>query len=176
MIFLTVGTQLPFDRLARAVDNWCAERPDHEVIGQIGEPGRNGYRPTHFEWWPFVEPSEFVRRLDQSSVIVAHAGMGSIISAMLHAKPIVIMPRRDEFGEHRNNHQYATAKSFSERPLVHVAMTETDLPSRIEAALRSPAASAGDDFSRFAETSLIDAIRTTIVSAGRQGGSRSARQ
>jgi len=175
MIFLTVGTQLPFDRLVRAVDDWCVHMPEHEVTGQIGDPGSTGYRPRHFDWWPFVEPNEFMRRFDQASIVVAHAGMGSIITALLQAKPIVIMPRRDDLGEHRNDHQYATAKSFTGRALVHVAMTEDELPSRIETALNSPGAAAGDVLGHFAETSLLEAIRTSIVTAPRRNRHRNAR-
>lgn len=175
MIFLTVGTQLPFDRLVRAVDDWCAVSAPCAVFGQIGEPGRAGYRPKHFDWWPFVDPEEFRRRFDQASVIVAHAGMGSIITALLHQKPIVIMPRRDDLGEHRNDHQYATAKSFANRPLVHVAMTEQELPAQIDMALKSPAAKAGEGLGRFAERSLIEAIQTSIVTAPRRHSYRSAR-
>ena len=175
MIFLTVGTQLPFDRLVRAMDDWCAAAPHCGVVGQIGEPGSKGYRPKHFDWYPFVDPEECQRRFDQASVIVAHAGMGSIITALLHSKPIVIMPRRDDLGEHRNDHQYATAKSFAGKPLVHVAMTEQELPWRIETALKSPAAKPGEGLGHFAQSSLIEAIKTSIVTAPRRRSARSLR-
>ena len=175
MIFLTVGTQLPFDRLAQAVDEWCVLWPEHEVIGQIGEPGRHGYHPTHFEWWSFIDPSEFMRRFDGATAIVAHAGMGSIITALLHAKPIVIMPRRGNLGEHRNDHQYATAKAFANHALVQVAMAEDQLPSRIEMALMPSATAAGSGLGRFAESSLIDAIRMSIITAPERGSSKSSR-
>ena len=45
MIFVTVGTQLPFDRLVRAVDAWAAEHPQVDVFGQIGPAS---FRPKHF--------------------------------------------------------------------------------------------------------------------------------
>ena len=36
MIFLTIGSHEPFDRLVRYVDEWCAERGrDDAVFGQI---------------------------------------------------------------------------------------------------------------------------------------------
>ena len=35
MIFATVGTQLPFDRLIAAVDRWAGTRPGREVFAQI---------------------------------------------------------------------------------------------------------------------------------------------
>jgi UDP-N-acetylglucosamine transferase subunit ALG13 len=39
--------------------------------------------------------------------------MGTIISAAELGKRIVILPRRAELGEHRNNHQLATASRLS---------------------------------------------------------------
>ena len=41
-LFLTVGTQLPFDRLTRAVDAWLDDHPEYadHVFGQIGPVGR----------------------------------------------------------------------------------------------------------------------------------------
>ncbi len=59
MIFLTVGTQLPFDRLVAAVDAWAARQPGQEVFGQISDPGPAGYRPKHFAWVADLDPAAF---------------------------------------------------------------------------------------------------------------------
>ncbi len=48
MIFVTVGFQLGFDRLIKAMDNWCQSSGHEDVFGQLGELGENGYRPEHF--------------------------------------------------------------------------------------------------------------------------------
>ena len=37
MIFVTVGTQLPFERLIEAVADWSARNPGQRVIAQTGE-------------------------------------------------------------------------------------------------------------------------------------------
>ncbi|MCG8094946.1 MAG: glycosyl transferase family 28, partial [Candidatus Thiodiazotropha endolucinida] len=58
---------------------------------------------------------------------VAHAGMGSILSSLSLGKPIIIMPRKASLGEHRNEHQMATAKRFQNRPGVYVAWDEKQL-------------------------------------------------
>ena len=63
MIFLTVGTQLPFDRLVAAVDDWCAARGESDVFGQICDPGPDGYRPKHFEWVADLDPADQSVRL-----------------------------------------------------------------------------------------------------------------
>ncbi len=106
MIFTTVGTQLPFDRLIRSLDDCAAADADIEVFAQIG---RSNYQPEHFAWTRTMQPQEFRRRVAQCDTVVAHAGMGSIISAIEMGKRVIVMPRRASLGEHRNEHQLATA-------------------------------------------------------------------
>lgn len=160
MILLTVGSQLPFDRLARAMDDWCAATGRRDVIGQIGDPGAHGYRPTHYRWSAFLSPSELKQDLASADLIVAHAGMGSIITALSNSKPIVIMPRRAALGEHRNEHQLATASRFSGRGGIFVAEDETKLAGALDQALRAPRA--GATLSPYADNQFINAIRRYI--------------
>jgi UDP-N-acetylglucosamine transferase subunit ALG13 len=105
MIFATVGTQLPFDRLIRALDDWAGAHRDIEVFAQTG---RGDYKPRHMEWSHDLHPREFRCRLEACDAVVAHAGMGTIISAVELGKHVIVMPRRAELGEHRNDHQLAT--------------------------------------------------------------------
>lgn len=110
MIFLTVGTQLPFDRLTRAVDEWAAEHPDVQVFGQVGD---GAYQPKHMQFRAFISPRESEAHFRAAEIVVAHAGMGSIITALQHRKPIVVVPRRSDLGEHRNDHQVATVRRLA---------------------------------------------------------------
>lgn len=165
MIFLTVGTQLPFDRLTRAVDDWCAANPSAHVIGQIADPGSEGFRPQHFEWQSFIEPAEFDRRFDEADLIVAHAGMGSIITALTRAKPVLIMPRRANLREHRNDHQLATADRFADRPGVHVAHDEESVGPWLSRLLAMPERGDSPRLSPFASPQLLEAIRAFIQSS-----------
>lgn len=129
MIFVTVGTQLPFDRMVSAIDQWASRTGRDDVFAQIG-PSK--YKPSHIQFAEFLPADECRRRIEQASVIIAHAGMGSIITAMELAKPIIVMPRRCELGEHRNNHQISTAQKFAEQGSIHVAMDENELAARLE--------------------------------------------
>ena len=123
MIFVTVGEQLPFDRLIRAIDQW-AEQQHHKIFAQIGN---SSYKPIHFEYKKFLDTQEFRQRLQEARVVVAHAGMGTIISALELGTPIIVMPRRAALGEHRNDHQLATAKRFQALQYVTVANDEKEL-------------------------------------------------
>lgn len=126
MIFLTVGTQLPFNRLVRTVDEWVGVHPEVDVFAQIG-PGPYTHTPANFTYTDFVTPEKARELMSQAGIIVAHAGIGTIISAMQLHKPILVLPRQASLGEHRNDHQLATAKHLSERTGVHVAWNESEL-------------------------------------------------
>ncbi len=132
MIFATVGSQEPFDRLVRAVDEWARQHPRAEVFAQIGA---SHFRPKFVEYTKFLDPTEFNRVIRQARLIVAHAGMGSIISALELGKPIVVMPRRGALRETRNDHQVATAERFGQRGKVIVAEDERVLGARLDYAL-----------------------------------------
>ncbi|MFQ5654572.1 MAG: glycosyltransferase [Planctomycetota bacterium] len=152
MILLTVGTQCGFDRLVRAVDEWAGEKGSAEVFAQIG---KGEYEPRNMRWVRNLEPGEFLERVRRSTALIAHAGMGSIIRALEHGKPIVVMPRRARFREHRNDHQVATARRLRELPLVHVALDELERRQRL-AGLADM--SAGEAIAGHASERLLDAL------------------
>ena len=129
MIFLTVGYQMAFDRLTRAVDDWASGPIPTHIFAQIGP---TDLRPAHLSWTQFLEPPEFSKRLQECSGIVAHAGMGSILTALQYGKPIVIMPRKGSLRETRNDHQIATAQRFKSYDQILVAMNEDEIPSRLD--------------------------------------------
>lgn len=124
MILVTVGTELPFDRLVKAVDRWAETRGRSDVFAQIGE---RAWKPKHFPFKVFLEPTEFSEHLRSASLIVAHAGMGTILSALHYGKPLLVMPRRAGLGEQRNDHQLATAERLLAMRKVNVAFDEHEL-------------------------------------------------
>ena len=129
MIFVTVGAQMPFDRLVEAVDRWASDRNRDDVFAQIGQ---SGYRPQRIQCRQLLEPEEFRRRYEAASAIVAHAGTGSIITALQMGKPIIVMPRRASLMETRNDHQVATAEQFQKFASVTVAWNEDELASKLD--------------------------------------------
>lgn len=123
MILLTIGTQLPFDRLVKALDHFAAT-VDEPIFGQIGA---SQYKPKNFEAVASVAPLAFDKRFREARVIVAHAGIGTILTAQRHRKPIVLFPRRASFGEHRNDHQLATCAQLGNKPGIYVTQEEAAL-------------------------------------------------
>jgi len=128
MIFVTVGTQLPFERLIRAVDEIAPYLKGEKIIAQTN--GGN-YIAQNIECKSYFTADEFNTIISQSRMIISHAGTGSIISALTHKKPIIIMPRRASLKEHRNEHQLATAKKMEELKFVNVTYNEHQLQKLI---------------------------------------------
>jgi UDP-N-acetylglucosamine transferase subunit ALG13 len=129
LIFVTVGAQMPFDRLVRKVDSWSATRCGTEVFAQIGD---TSWRPGHMEWAPLLNPCDYRQRLFEADAVVTHAGMGTILTALEFGKPVLVMPRRGDLMETRNDHQLGTAAAFAEAGLVSVAWSERQLPHALE--------------------------------------------
>lgn len=123
MIFVTVGTQLSFDRLISIIDKWSISC-GHDVVAQVGGSKIIYSNITAFQ---NVSPDEFNGYFKRADLIVAHAGMGSVITALSLGKPIIIFPRRAALFEHRNDHQLATAKWLKTHPGITVAFDEDEL-------------------------------------------------
>ncbi|MHC4080035.1 MAG: glycosyltransferase [Planctomycetota bacterium] len=129
MIFVTVGAQMPFDRLVRTVDAWSATRGGTGIFAQIGD---TRWRPGHMGWTPRLSACDYRQRLYEADAVVTHAGMGTILTALEFGKPVLVMPRRGSLMETRNDHQLGTAAAFAEAGLVAVAWNERQLPQALE--------------------------------------------
>ena len=163
MIFVTVGAQMPFDRLVKGVDDWATTRAQSDVYAQIGT---TDYRPRAIEWSAFLDPPAFRERIASATAIIAHAGMGSILTALQCGKPILVMPRRGDLRETRNDHQVATAERFKALGRVAVAMNEDELPEQLD---RLSSLVATDPITPDASPELIGAL-TRFIHHGQSEG------
>jgi UDP-N-acetylglucosamine transferase subunit ALG13 len=148
---------MPFDRLVETVDKWAGIQRRNDVFAQIGP---SEYRPSKIEWTRLLKPDAFRQQYEAAKIIIAHAGTGSIITALQLGKPIVIMPRRASLRETRSDHQVETAQQFSRYPSVAVAWDEKELMHRLEHMnALSGRKSIGPDASR----ELLEAVRGFIL-------------
>lgn len=105
-----------------------------------------------------MTPKEFNSLFAKARLIVAHAGMGTIISALNQDKPIIVFPRRRELKEHRSNHQIATADKLKELGYLYVVENAEELKDLLLKRDLKPLCHIGS----VASTSLIEAVRQDI--------------
>jgi UDP-N-acetylglucosamine transferase subunit ALG13 len=158
VIFVTVGSQMPFDRLIVAMDEWAAARPG--LVTVLAQNGASAYRPRAMEFRQSLTPAEYSEAVRACKLMVAHAGMGSVLTAMEIGRPLVLLPRRGALRETRDDHQVETAKWLQHRDNVFVAMHENDLPEVLDKALS--ASSSNRQIATQATPPLLDALKSFI--------------
>lgn len=129
MIFVTVGSQMPFDRLISATEAWAATHPEVEVFAQIG---RSELRPRALKWTQALVPADYRSWCARADLIVGHAGVGTIMSVLEAGKPLIVMPRRGYLRETRDDHQVETAKWLSSAGNIRVANDEIELATQLD--------------------------------------------
>lgn len=137
MIFVTVGMYFyDFSRFIRPVDE-MAEKIEEKVIVQLGE---TKYIPKHCEHILAMDDVEFNRYLSEASVVLAHAGAGTVLNAIKYERPLVIVPRRQHFEEHIDDHQLQISKYIQQRnrAIVIAEPTADNLLEAITAAKALP--------------------------------------
>lgn len=163
MIFATVGTQLPFDRLLAGLDSWAALNPGLPILAQTGRTARTF---AHISTVRELDQNTFRARFAEARLIVAHAGIGTIMSATELGKPVILMPRLARFGEHRNDHQRDTAAEMARLSNVTVVEDGEALHAALDAARARGFAFASDmPGTTEAAAPLIAALRDFVWSA-----------
>ena len=153
MIFATIGTQAPFERFVKMLDEVCEGMNEEVVCQTIGCT----YDANNIRIIGFVAPDEFNKIFSEARLIIAHAGMGTILSALKQQKPIIVVPRLASLGEHRNDHQMATAMRMHELGYVNVAYDKAQLKDLLSSDLK-PMKIIGDS----ASESLVNSIAEFI--------------
>lgn len=162
MIFASVGSMFPFDRLVRAVDDWAAANPAERVFVQIG---RGDHVPQHCEWARIVPQDEYRRRLDECALFVAHVGMGSILQALEARKQMLLMPRKASLREHTTDHQIDTAGRFRDTPGLLIVEDEDMVAGQITRLLRDPLQTSAA-FAPYAPGAMTARIAAFLSNAG----------
>lgn len=153
MIFVTVGSQIPFDRLVRAIDAWSGRNRRNDVLAQIGD---SAYSPQHMQFVKNLDPQAFRERVSEAELVVSHAGMGTVLTALQSGTPLLLMPRRGSLHETRNDHQVATVTWLGKSDGISVALDERELTSELA---RFTARGTPRRISPWASTSLLSAVR-----------------
>jgi UDP-N-acetylglucosamine transferase subunit ALG13 len=152
MIFVTVGTnEARFDRLLRAVDTLSTSE---ELLVQHGPSPVRPAAATCVDYLPFDDLVAAVRR---ARIVITHAGVGSMLSALANGKRPVVVPRLARFGEAVDDHQVPLGRRLGEEGLVLFVEDPAELASALGAD-----GSAAEAAVRMDER-LVDDLRTFLV-------------
>jgi len=95
--------------------------------------------------------------------VVAHAGMGTILTSLRFCRPLVLLPRKAALGEHRTDHQAATAHRLQHLAGVRVAWETVQLPALLGSASSGEGHSPQEEqLPPYAEARLIARLRQYI--------------
>lgn len=159
MIFVTTGTQAPFNRLIRAMDQIAQELDGEEIFAQASGVDFDVKRLKIVE---FLDPAKYHRIFTEARLIVSHAGMGTIISALKERKRIIIVPRVAALGEHRNDHQMATAKKIDELGYMPVVYDVDELKDKVFRLIDVSGPRLSPELGELASRSLITSLQDFI--------------
>ncbi|OHV09514.1 glycosyltransferase [Kushneria phosphatilytica] len=116
IFFFTAGMQLPFTRMGNIL-TYCALHMVHdEFIYQSGPGGTaqiDGQGMDNLLVRDFFSPDDYQENYEKADLIITHAGMGNMISFIEKGLPFIMIPRRAQYSEHRNDHQIDSAESIS---------------------------------------------------------------
>lgn len=114
MIFVTVGThEQPFNRLIEYVDKL---KQDGEITDEvIMQTGFSTYEPKCCKWSKLLPYNEMIKNVAKARIVITHGGPASFIMPLQIGKIPVVVPRRQDFNEHVNNHQVDFSKAVAER-------------------------------------------------------------
>jgi UDP-N-acetylglucosamine transferase subunit ALG13 len=161
MILVTLGTnEQPFDRLVRAAAELEVDEPLLVQYGASREPHGRG------EWVDFVTFDELAAAMRSASVVVSHAGVGSIMLARRCGKRAVVVPRRRALGEAVDDHQVHLARRLERLGVVTVVEDTAELAAAIAAARSClPAQGAGAGGSVALDPPLVADVRGYLFQA-----------
>lgn len=112
-VVVTLGTiRYPFERLARRLAEILPA--DAEVLWQTGSTDVGGMGLTATADLP---SAELEAAMAEADLVVAHAGVGSALSALEAGRQPLLVPRRAEHGEHVDDHQEQIAAELERRGL-----------------------------------------------------------
>ena len=135
MIFVTVGTnEARFDRLLHAVDALVL---DEEIVVQCGA---SPVRPSNAHCVEFLSFDDMVEHMRRARIVVAHAGVGTVLVARANGHRAIVVPRLQRYGEAVDNHQVDFARRLHGVGLVHLVEDPYDLEEALRMPLDPPAA------------------------------------
>ena len=136
MVFVTVGNaNQQFRRLLDAV-NQVAEAGAFLSENVLIQAGHNAeFQSGCCEVQQFIPMDEFERLMESASLIICHGGCTQLNAVRLGKVPVV-MPRREKYREHVNDHQLQLVRALAAEKKIVPAYEPEDLLTAIAEARR----------------------------------------
>lgn len=115
MILVTLGTQdKEFKRLLIEIERLIKiDKINEKVVAQIGNTKfTTQLSKEKLELIDFMSLNELQNLIKQSSFIITHGGVATIIEALNFNKKIIAVPRLKQYKEHVNDHQLQIIENF----------------------------------------------------------------
>jgi UDP-N-acetylglucosamine transferase subunit ALG13 len=155
MIFVTVGNAHDGSmRLLTGVDRLAGEGVFSGELVVIQSGHNPDFRPQHCSAQAFFNMDEFQQKVREASVVVCHAGAGTLSAVLRAGKTPVVVPRRVKYNEIIDDHQLELLEAFAARGLVVAALEIDALSEALREAKSRPAVS-------------VDSVRKAIEKIGR---------
>ena len=130
MIFVTVGSQLTFDRLLKAVDKEIEAGNIKDQV--IVQGGKTKYKSKYMTIIKYLDLDEFENYIKNADLIISHGGVGSIIDALKYNKTVIATPRLKKYKEALNDHQIQIIENFGIEGYIIPLLDLTELNLAIE--------------------------------------------
>ncbi len=139
MIFVIVGSQkFQFNRLLKKLDELIEQGAIADsVFAQIGE---SDYIPKHYPSEAFLDRTAFAAKIAESDLVITHGGTGAIVGALKQGKHVITVPRRAQYHEHVDDHQFEIIGQFGSMGMVCPCYDLKDLGEKIQEAAVTPVA------------------------------------
>jgi len=126
MIFVITGTeQFPFDRFVQEIDR--LKRDGTFLDDVFVQLGSCQYVPRHCSWERYIGFDEMANRIQDATLIIAHAGAGTTLLCLKMMKRPILVTRMKKYREHIDDHQVHFARNFEANGHVDVAYEIDDL-------------------------------------------------
>ncbi len=121
----------PFFRLVEATIAIADQLPQPVIV-------QHGHTPcpsNRIHAISFMDMDEFEKTVSVASLMIVHAGCGTLIHAFRHGHMPVVMARRRGYNEHLDDHQIEIVQAMASQERIIPADSAKDLPGAVNFAM-----------------------------------------
>lgn len=127
-IFATVGSRtFSFDRMIQAIDEAMGSDKLPINTTALAQVGSGSFKPRYLDTVKYLDRDEFLKRIQEADLVIAHGGTGVIATALSCGKRVIAFPRMAAYGEHVDDHQVEFLHCLENKGLLRVCADNQQL-------------------------------------------------